>query len=53
MVKPYIKGADRYVFMYIHLKTQVDIYVTGPAKTRHICTNYTCLENGTFLGHCL
>ena len=27
--------------------------MTGPAKTRHICPNYTCLENGTtFLGHC-
>ena len=25
-------------------------YVTGPAKTGHICTNYTCSENGTFLG---
>ena len=24
-------------------------YVTGPAKTGHICTNYTCSENGTFL----
>ena len=28
-------------------------YVTGPAKTGHICTNYTCSENGTFLGLCL
>ena len=28
-------------------------YVFGPAKTWHICTNYTCLENDTFLGHCL
>ena len=27
-------------------------FVTGPAKTWHICTNYTCLENGIFLGHC-
>ena len=26
-------------------------YVTGPAKTGHICTNYTPLENGMFLGH--
>ena len=26
------------------------VYVTGPAKTGHICTNYTCPENGTFLG---
>ena len=26
-------------------------YVTGPAKTGHICTNYTCLENGSFLHH--
>ena len=24
--------------------------VTGPAKTGHICTNYTCSKNGTFLG---
>ena len=29
---------------------QQNIYVTGPAKTGHICTNYTCSENGTFLG---
>ena len=28
-------------------------YVTGPAKTGHICTNYTCSENDTFLGLCL
>ena len=28
-------------------------YVTGPVKTGHICTNYTCLENGIFHGHCL
>ena len=28
-------------------------YVTGPMKTGHICTNYTPLENGTFLGLCL
>ena len=27
------------------------IFVSGFAKTEHICTNYTCLENGTFLGH--
>ena len=26
---------------------------TGPAKTWHICTNYTCSENGMFLGLCL
>ena len=29
------------------------IFVTGPAKTGHICTNYTCSENGTFLDLCL
>ena len=28
-------------------------YVTGPAKTSHIYTIYTCSENDTFLGHCL
>ena len=28
-------------------------YVTGPAKTGHICTKYTCSENSTFLGLCL
>ena len=27
------------------------VFVTGPVKTRHICTNYTHLENVTFLGH--
>ena len=26
--------------------------VTGPAKTGHICTKYTCLENYTYLGQC-
>ena len=26
------------------------LYVTGPAKTGHVCTNYTCSENDTFLG---
>ena len=26
------------------------LYVTGPAKTGHICTNYTCSEKGKFLG---
>ena len=25
--------------------------VTEPAKTGHICTNYTPLENDMFLGH--
>ena len=25
-------------------------FVTGPAKTGHICTNYTYSENSTFLG---
>ena len=29
------------------------LHITGPAKTEHICTNYTCLENGAFLDHCL
>ena len=29
------------------------IFVTGPLKTGDICTNYTCSENGTFLGLCL
>ena len=28
-------------------------YVTGPAKTGHICTNYIYSENVTFLGLCL
>ena len=27
-------------------------YVTGRAKTGHICTNYTCSENSTFLSLC-
>ena len=27
--------------------------VTGPVKTGHICTNYMCSENNTFLGLCL
>ena len=29
------------------------IYVTGCAKTGHICTNYTCSENSAFLSLCL
>ena len=29
------------------------VYVTGPAKTGHICTKYTCSENSTFLGLCV
>ena len=29
------------------------IIVIGPVKTRHICTNYTCLGNGTFRDHYL
>ena len=28
----------------------VATFVTGPAKTGHICTNYTCSEKSTFLG---
>ena len=27
--------------------------VIGPVKTGHICTNYTCLENGTLFGYCV
>ena len=27
--------------------------VTGPAKTGHICTKYTCSENHTYCDHCL
>ena len=34
--------------------THVYTYVTGPVKTGDICINYNrCLENETFLGHCL
>ena len=29
------------------------VILTGLSKTGHICTNYTSLENDTFLGHCL
>ena len=29
------------------------LYVTGHVKTGHICINNTCLENGTFLDHCV
>ena len=28
-------------------------FVTGPAAIRYICTSYTCLDNGIFLGHCM
>ena len=27
-------------------------FVTGPTKTGHICTLYTCLEISTFPSHC-
>ena len=36
-------------FLFVHYCK----FVTGPVKTGHVCTNYTCLENGTLLGHCL
>ena len=29
------------------------LFVTGPAKTGHICTNYMCLEYDTFFDHCV
>ena len=32
---------------------QYSIIVTGPVKTGHICTNYTCSEKGTFLRPCV
>ena len=31
----------------------IAIYVIEPMKNGHICTNYECSENGTFLGLCL
>ena len=34
------------------LGIHIYIYVTGPAKTGHIYTKYTCSENSTFLGLC-
>ena len=37
------------LFLYREINSE---YVTGPAKTRHICTFYTCLEISTFLGRC-
>ena len=43
---------------HTHTQTHTDFpdkssIVTGPVKTGHICKNYTCLVNGTFLGHCV
>ena len=40
--------ANRYI-----VAIATGIYVTGPAKTGHICTKYTCSENHTYLGHYL
>ena len=31
----------------------IAVYVTVPAKIGHVCTNHTCLENGTLPCHCL
>ena len=44
-----------YVYMYVcmYLVCIIDIFLTGPAKTGHICTNYTCLVNCAFLDQCL
>ena len=42
-------GGDTVFNVSIHHVMQFTIIVTGPAKTGHICTNYTCSENGTFL----
>ena len=36
---------------YCILNSQTQFkFVTGPAKTGHICIKYTCSENTTFLG---
>ena len=37
----------------IKIHTVCSINVTGPAKTGHVRTKYTCSENCTYLGHCL
>ena len=42
----YSSDAMREQFYYSRLST----YVTTPAKTGHICTNYTCSGKDTFLG---
>ena len=39
--------------VYVHACVEAHTYATGPARTGHICTNYTCSENGSFLGLCL
>ena len=54
---------NRWILLLIQLHIFISITVsnnkphsenmTGPAKIGHICTNYRCLENGTFLDHCL
>ena len=40
---------------YSHNSLVVNVlkFVTGLAATRYICTSYTCLDNGIFLGHCM
>ena len=43
-----------YAFIFIESHAYISaVYATGPAKTGHICTKYTCTENNTFLaiGH--
>ena len=48
-----LQNITLYVIAINNKRIAATAYVTGPAKTGHICTNYTCLENGTFLGHYL
>ena len=36
-----------------YMCTSICTYVTGPAKTGHICTKYTCSENSIYLDLCL
>ena len=41
------------LWFYTNMLSIVLIYVTGPAKSGHICTNHTYSAIGTFLDHCL
>lgn len=44
------KTVNSFSYWYIELLLT---NILGPVKTGYICSNYTCSENGSFLGLCL
>ena len=45
------EGIGHHILLGVKMTVNARINVTGPTKTGYICTNYTCSENGSFLGH--